>query len=459
MTRAAMRGDDPTNPNPHGIPNPFRRRKVRRRLLPIDAARSATTGVLMWAPVRGALPAIAPHGGASSDANAAGPASASPAVAAALPPTALTRMVAEWPGWTIKQWLKILLASPYLYRKPHFQERIADIKKRPKLILRNSSQVGGLKLACLVTGHIRFNRALLKLDLSSNALTSNAIAIVCRALEQHQTCRELNLSDNFVCADGAKAVSKLLRKTTVIQRIKLRNARLTESGTRQSGIESLAVGLRLNQSVEYMDLAGNALGLKGGATLMSTLSHNWRLGFLNLEDNHLADADALAMGKLIDAAAVVMPNYRNRIKLNAVEVLAHPFSLGEGLATQPSLLMMDTRWSQVAPITPETVETLIDAGIRLTQARVDRMRVQKELESQRFRLPRKEKPVYVPPPASSAWDVLGRMRTELSARVAEKMRAQGIRLPERFAPDDWHEQEREAEKVAALAKTGVVHLK
>jgi hypothetical protein len=120
---------------------------------------------------------------------------------------------------------------------------------------------------------------------------------------------------------------------------------------------------------------------------------------------------------------------------------------------------MDTRWSQVAPITPETVETLIDAGIRLTQARVDRMRVQKELESQRFRLPRKEKPVYVPPPASSAWDVLGRMRTELSARVAEKMRAQGIRLPERFAPDDWHEQEREAEKVAALAKTGVVHLK
>ena len=207
MTRAAMRGDDPTNPNPHGIPNPFRRRKVRRRLLPIDAARSATTGVLMWAPVRGALPAIAPHGGASSDANAAGPASASPAVAAALPPTALTRMVAEWPGWTIKQWLKILLASPYLYRKPHFQERIADIKKRPKLILRNSSQVGGLKLACLVTGHIRFNRALLKLDLSSNALTSNAIAIVCRALEQHQTCRELNLSDNFVCADGAKAVS------------------------------------------------------------------------------------------------------------------------------------------------------------------------------------------------------------------------------------------------------------
>ena len=467
MTRAAMR-DDPTNPNPHRIPDPFRRRKVRRRLLPIDSARCRNTGVLMWAPVHDALPPIAATGHAAGSASVdaddvAGPASASSRPAALspqkMPPTSLTRMVTEWPDWTIKQWQKILRSSPYLYRKPHFQERIAEIKKKTKLILRNSNQVGGLKLACLVTGHIRFNRGLLKLDLSCNALTHQAIGIVCRALGQHQTCRELNLSDNFVCADGAKAVSKLLRKNNVLKHIKLCNARLTESGTLQCGIKSLAVGLRLNQTVENLDLAGNALGVEGATTLVSILTHNWRLGILNLENNHLADADALAIGKLIDTAAAAMPDYRNRIKLNAVDALACPFSLGEGLALQPSLLTQDTRWSQVKSISEETVESLIDAGIRLTKARVDRMRVQKELESQRFRLPRKDKPVYVPPPVSSAWDVLGRMRPELSSQVAAKMRAQGIRMPERFAPEDWHEQEQEAKKAAALAKAGIAHLK
>eukprot|EP00946_MAST-07B_sp_MAST-7B-sp1_P001368 g1368.t1 len=432
------------NPNPHRIPDPFRRRKVRRRLLPIDKARIESTGVLMWAPVHDALPTATNRAATETDPGST--ASALPPSLQKLPPTALPRMAVEWPSWTIKQWRKVLRASPYLYSKPHYKERIADIKKRTKLILRNSSKVGGLKLACLVTGHIRFNRALLKLDLSSNALTHNAIAIVCSALERHQSCRDLNLSDNFVCADGAKAIGKLLQKTNSIRKIKLRNAHLTESGTRQSGIQSMAVGLRLNTSVEQLDLVSNALGLEGSTALLSTLTHNWRLEMLDLEDNHLADADALELCELINAAAAVMPDCRNRIKLDAFEVLKRPFSLGEGLATQPSILTSDTRWSRVKTISQETVETLIDAGIRLTQARVDRMRVQKELESQRFRLLRKEKPVYVPPPVSSAWDVLGRMRSELSSRVAEKMRTKGIRLPERYAAEDWYEQEQEKEQ-------------
>ena len=32
-------------------------------------------------------------------------------------------------------------------------------------------------------------------------------------------------------------------------------------------------------------------------------------------------------------------------------------------------------------------------------------------------------------------------------------------VPERFAPEDWHEQEQEAKKAAALAKAGIAHLK
>ena len=179
---------------------------------------------------------------------------------------------------------------------------------------------------------------------------------------------------------------------------------------------------------------------------------------MKLEDNHLADADALKLMKLIDIATAAMPKYRNRIKVSS-DVLTRPFSLGESFGVQPSLLTSDTRWSHVEKIQKETVEKLIDAGIRLTQARVDRMRVQKELESQRFRLPRKEKPIYVPPPRSSAWDVLGRVRPELASRIAEKMREKGIRMPERYAADDWHEQELEEERKAALVKEGIVHLK
>lgn len=442
---------DATNPNPWNIPDPFRRRKVRRHLLPIDPARSKSTGVLMWAPVYDALPEKPePLVKISSSNNSR---------TKNLPLSALSRMVKEWPDWTIKQWLKAVNTTPYLYRRPQFQKRIADVKSRPKrLILANASSVGGLKLACLVAGHVRFNYALLKLDLSSNSLTHHAIAIVCCSLEQHQCCKEVNLSDNFICSEGAQAVARLLQRSNTIVNFKLRNANLTESGTKFEGVHSMAVGLRLNTSVEELDLAGNALGLAGSAALVSKLTHNWRLECLNLENNHLADADAIQLIKLIETASAAMPTYRNRIKVSS-DVLSRPFSLGERIHVQPTVLTSNTRWSHVDTIKHETVEQLIDAGIRLTQARVDRMRVQKELESQRFRLPKKEKPIYVPPPVSSAWDVLGRVRPELSSRIAEKMRDKGIRMPERYAADDWYEQKLEDQKKAALAKEGIVHLK
>ena len=94
------------------------------------------------------------------------------------------RMKLEWPTWTIKSWSTITKSTPYLKNAPDktghskIQSKLLDLAK-PKLSI-HKTRLGGEKLACLLTGSIRFNKNLIHLNLSSCSLNSDAVAIVSR---------------------------------------------------------------------------------------------------------------------------------------------------------------------------------------------------------------------------------------------------------------------------------------
>lgn len=360
------------------------------------------------------------------------------------------RTTVEWPTWTIKSWSKIVQTTPYLngdFEK--VRKKILKIKNTSKLDIHGSMRLGGTKLACLITGTIRFNKNLIVINLSSCSLNCDAVAIISRVL-QIQRCpiEELNLNNNFIQAEGCKYISSLLRKNKQIKKLSLKNTSLTECGTNFTGIESIAVGLRLNSSVELLDVSSNCLQRKGSMILVNTLQYNWRLELIDMKDNHLCNDDALTLCSLVKKSTNEMEDYRNSIKLDEVEILKNnrTFHMGD-IEIQPSLLEQNTRWFQANKITEETCVSIELAGVALTKARIKRMREQKMADAARFRLPNKIIPPYIPPPASSAWEVLSRLRPDLGKRVANILENQGVRVPERYADADWHLSEEEKGKI------------
>ena len=362
----------------------------------------------------------------------------------------LERTRIEWPTWTKKSWQQIVIASPYLKTNPKAIQRITNTTN-VKLSLKNTSRIGGEKLACLLTGSIRFNRNLIVLNLMGCSLHADAIDILCRVLVESHSVKELNLNNNWVNAEGCKYISSLLRKNKIIKSIHLRNTRLTDMGVNYSGITSLCVGLRLNTTVEILGVAENGLQRRGAMMLVHVLRFNWRLEEINLENNHLCNDDVAELLNLIKKAEIQMEDYRNSIKLDP-EVIERTFHLGD-IENQPSLLIQDTRWDQTSAIDEEMCTRIELAGVDLTKARLLRAQQQKIQEQQRFRLPRKEPPPYVAPPASSAWEVLARLRPDLGQRVAKYLTDQHeVRVPENFVEDDWHLSEEEKIEKARLQK-------
>ena len=376
-----------------------------------------------------------------------------------VPAWTLQRMSGEWPTWTKKSWQNVVQSSLYLTTHPKVLQKIINTES-PTLHIKNKMRIGGEKLACLLTGSIRFNKNLIHLNLCSCSLNSDAVVVITAALEPSHKVQTLNLSDNFIQAEGAKAVSKLLRKNKSIKFLSLRNTRLTDMSTNYTGVASLAVGLRLNTMVEQMDLATNGLQRQGAMILCNVLQHNWRIEMINLEDNHLCDDDVKTCLLMVKKAEIEMETFRNSIKLAVdFDVNTRSFHLGE-IEMQPSLLIQNTRWEQREHVTEETCMAIELAGLQLTKARWKRYRAQKLQEAQRFRLPRRKPPPYVPPQQSSAWEVLGRLREKLGKRVAKHLIASGIRVPENFADEDWHlseEEKIEKERLKNRKAAGLVN--
>jgi hypothetical protein len=433
--------------NPHV---PYQRRlRCRNRLLPID--KSITNFVLTKPPFKEGLNFATAPPPKPADKEIGSMMFVSP-TKHKRPNWDVERTTIEWPTYTVKSWQRIVAASPYLNNHEKIRQKIAKIKgnkdkNTTKLNLSGAMRIGGLKLASLITGSIRFNKNLLVLNLSSCSLNSDAIGILSRALTVQRCPVETFILDhNFIQAEGCKYISALLRKNSTLKHLSLANTVLTDMSTNYSGIDSIAVGLRLNSSVELFNVSSNGLQRKGSMILVNVLQFNWRLELINLKDNHLCNDDALTLCTLIKRAELEMEDYRNSIKLNGPEILLNnrTFHLGD-IEMQPSLLIQHTRWEQKKTITEETCVSIELAGVALTGARVNRMKIQKVAEAARFRLPNKVVPPYVPPPSSSAWEVLGRLRPDLGKRVAALLEKQGLRVPENYADEDWHLSE--AEKV------------
>jgi len=184
-----------------------------------------------------------------------------------------------------------------------------------------TSQYDGLRLFC---NALTFNKTLRYLDLSFNLLSSDGIIIVAESLvqntalevlklnhtgiEYHGSCaignalvlntglRELWLKHNSI-RNGFEFIAKGLQKNKTLRILRLDYNLIGQYC--MSSYYSLVDALRMNNSLEVLDLSDNQIGEIESACILEALINNTTLRDLNLSANPIGTRGAKAISDLL----------------------------------------------------------------------------------------------------------------------------------------------------------------
>ncbi len=102
--------------------------------------------------------------------------------------------------------------------------------------------------------------------------------------------RRLNLSDNYIGAQGAASLGEALRVNTSITSLNLSCNYIGAAGA-----ASLGEALHVNTSITSLGLSYNRIGDEGAASLGEALRVNTSITFLNLDCNEIGDEGETAL--------------------------------------------------------------------------------------------------------------------------------------------------------------------
>eukprot|EP00949_MAST-11_sp_MAST-11-sp1_P002650 g2650.t1 len=323
----------------------------------------------------------------------------------------IDQMRRNWKDWSLKMWQNIVKESPYLH---HYDQAVreADVPGVGKYIitfskeLNLSNSIGGTKLCLLLTGQLRFNKVLQRLDLTGNNIQADGIEILCDALKKNSTVKQLTLAENYL-HDGATFVAALLRENTTITDLDLRRTCITGLGKKFDGLALISSALRINSSILFIDFAENQLLCKGSTMISKCLDRNTTLQKVNLRSNYIKKKGFKQIVKSLRESETSIQSLRQvRTDRNGrLEIMVE----------------------QNPGLTPEMAKEVGDLCQSISTLRVARMDELEELaRKSQFRIRRKPPP---PPPKplkqTAAWERLSKLRPDLRLRAIEKLEAAG----------------------------------
>jgi hypothetical protein len=193
------------------------------------------------------------------------------------------------------------------------------------------------------------------LMLGSNSIKSAGIIEICESLENSQV-HTLDLSDNEIGLDGARAIAKLIAsRSSTISKIDLSGTKLTDSTAlpifealrsnksvtelflSRNNIKNcklLAQVIEESKTLRIVDLSWNILSEKAGLEFANALTKAYSIQHLNLSFNSLGDRGAVAIAKAIPNVYSTF-NYLN-LSYNKITTIGGQ-ALGENLLKNDSL--------------------------------------------------------------------------------------------------------------------------
>ena len=150
---------------------------------------------------------------------------------------------------------------------------------------------------------LRVNGGLTKMSLAENKLEEEGTKAICEALEQNKTLKELDISghygsnygSNIGGSTGAKHVAKMLGVNGGLTKISLARNKLGEKSTKV-----ICEALKQNKTLKELDLSGhNNIGGEAGAKhVADMLGVNGALTVTNLLGNQLGEKSAKMLAEV-----------------------------------------------------------------------------------------------------------------------------------------------------------------
>lgn len=162
-------------------------------------------------------------------------------------------------------------------------------------------------------------------DFSFMALDANATRCVAEVVQKNAPLKGLNLKGSSLARDGANAIIKAMQANTTIIELKLGFNNLAGLGEAQA----LGNMLRLNATLEKLDLSHAGLDTEGVQALAQGMAQNGTLTWLNLGGNQFSDEGVRLLATALQGNQTL-----------AYLRLSHLALTGEGIA--PLLTLLST---------------------------------------------------------------------------------------------------------------------
>ena len=173
---------------------------------------------------------------------------------------------------------------------------------------------------------------------------------IIRVAQNDPSLTSLNLGDNRIGDDGAKALATALKNNTSLTSLNLLGNRIGDDGAK-----ALATALETNTSLTSLELGFNRIGADGATALATALKNNTSLTSLNLLNNDIGDegANALAAALKTNTSLTSLELGFNGIGADGAKALA------AALKTNTSLTSLNLVNNGIGYETNSTIHTLI----------------------------------------------------------------------------------------------------
>ena len=193
----------------------------------------------------------------------------------------------------------------------------AALKVNQSLQLLNlgNNEIGDTGVWALKTA-LKVNHTLQSLNLKHNQISNYGTEALGTALQINQSLQSLNLKDNLISNTGAQTIATALKINKTLQSLNLGNVHISDTGAlawggsrkdNQSlyshfdkignvGAQALGAALKVNQSLQKLNLSFNKIGDTGALALGAALEINQSIQKLNLSFNKIGDTGVQALG-------------------------------------------------------------------------------------------------------------------------------------------------------------------
>jgi hypothetical protein len=176
----------------------------------------------------------------------------------------------------------------------------------------------------LVNG-IKNNNTITEIDLKNNNIGNNGAKALADALKVNNIITKLELWDNNIGIEGAIAIAGMLEKNTTITKLELWDNNIGDDGAK-----ALAKALEKNKTITELDLWGNNIKDDGAIAIAGMLEKNNTITKLDLWGNNIGADGVIELGRACAGKKNITVNFLNNGYYNL-------FKLAQGTFTGTTL--------------------------------------------------------------------------------------------------------------------------